>query len=69
MLFLLKENKKMNNKKICIKCNGCGKIDSSYGVPWERFESDDISKPLKVAVKMGFIKPIECDVCKGTGYI
>jgi len=50
----------------CQTCDGCGEIaDDEEGMPWTFW----MNLPVKsaAAVIVGFVKPIPCPACKGTG--
>lgn len=51
----------------CARCDGCGKIaNSDDGEPWTMW----LKLPLESsqAVLAGIIRPIDCPVCKGSGF-
>lgn len=50
----------------CTTCDGCGQLADSDGrEPWSVWENLPARSAL--AVVMGFVKPVPCDVCGGTG--
>lgn len=49
---------------LCMQCEGCGKITNDADeAPWSVFE-----KLAPYAVKAGFVKPVTCPACNGTGF-
>lgn len=52
---------------ICPTCEGCGQVAKTPdGEPWSLWE---LKQPgLGVAVAMGFIRPVTCKECNGTGF-
>lgn len=52
----------------CTRCDGCGKIsDSDDGEAWTAWTSLPLQS--SVAVLMGWVKPIDCPVCRGEGTV
>lgn len=50
----------------CERCNGCGKIaDTENGEPWESWAN--LPPGSDLAVRLGFVRPIQCPDCGGTG--
>lgn len=57
---------KENDMSKCVNCDGCGKIaDDDDGAPWSMW----LSLPVQssIAIQMGWVKPIDCPECGGTG--
>ena len=50
----------------CVKCMGEGRIASGdEGAPWSFWES--LPPGSDLAVRMGFVYPIDCPKCSGKG--
>lgn len=52
----------------CRRCDGCGQIaNSEEGEPWTAWSH--LPPGSDIAVRMGFVKPIPCPACGGTGKV
>jgi hypothetical protein len=55
----------------CSRCDGCGQLaDTDRREPWTAWASSPVSGSMPsahLAVTLGWVKPIPCDVCKGIG--
>jgi DnaJ-class molecular chaperone len=55
-----------DEKPQCTWCNGEGQVaNSEQREPWSTWASLPIGSDL--AVQLGLVKPIPCEVCDGTG--
>jgi len=50
----------------CERCRGCGKIaNDDDGLPWTEWTK--LPAQSAIAIQMGWVKPIDCPDCGGTG--
>lgn len=56
----------MRPEAACPKCEGCGRIaNSEDGEPWRFWEK--LPWGNDAAVRLGYVKPIPCPCCGGSG--
>lgn len=54
--------------RACSRCEGCGRLaDTDDREPWVAWTS--LPLEAQVAVHLGIVKPVPCDVCGGTGRV
>lgn len=49
----------------CEQCNGWKRVDDGEMQSWQYWA--ELPEQSAVAIRMGFVKPIECPRCGGTG--
>ena len=58
----------MSEQVECDNCAGCGKVaDDPDQTPWKYFEETPTQSA--VGIGMGWIKPITCPECEGSGKV
>jgi hypothetical protein len=56
----------MSEQQVCEYCDGCGQVANTPDAePWTAWT--ELPASSAVAISLGWVKPVPCDVCGGTG--